>query len=33
MAVELAQGENTFTFRVGDDPGTRVVLTVYYTPG
>lgn len=33
MAVELSQGENTFVLRVGDDPGTRVTLTVYYTPG
>lgn len=33
MPVELNQGENTFVFRVGGDPGTRVTLTVYYTPG
>lgn len=33
MAVELNPGENTFVFRVGDDAGTRVTLTVYYTPG
>ena len=33
MPVELNPGENTFNFRVGNDGGTRVTLTVYYTPG
>jgi hypothetical protein len=33
MALELNPGENTFTFRVGDDAATRVTLTVYYQPG
>ena len=28
----LNQGENRFTFRVGDDRSTEVQLTVYYTP-
>jgi hypothetical protein len=32
MPVELNPGENTFTFRVGDDAGTRTTLTVYYQP-
>jgi hypothetical protein len=26
-------GENTFTFRVGDDTATAVTITVYYSPG
>lgn len=25
-------GENTFTFRVGDDTATAVTITVYYSP-
>lgn len=32
MLVELSVGENTMTFRVGDDPATRVTLTIYYNP-
>ena len=32
MLVELAVGQNVMTFRVGDDAGTRVTLTVYYNP-
>jgi hypothetical protein len=32
MLVELSVGANTFTFRVGDDPNTRVTITVYYNP-
>jgi hypothetical protein len=28
----LNVGENTFTFRVGDDTATAVTLTVYYSP-
>jgi hypothetical protein len=32
MLVELAVGQNTMSFRVGDDPATRVTLTVYYNP-
>jgi hypothetical protein len=32
MLVELTVGENTFTFRVGDDPNTRVTITIYYNP-
>jgi hypothetical protein len=31
MLVELAIGQNTLTFRVGDDTSTRVTLNVYYT--
>jgi hypothetical protein len=32
MLVELSVGANTFTFRVGDDPNTRVTITIHYNP-
>lgn len=32
FSVTLAEGENVFTFRVGDDGATAVDLTVYYAP-
>jgi len=32
MPVELAEGENRLTFRVGDDTDTAQVLLVTYRP-
>jgi hypothetical protein len=29
----LAEGQNTFKFRVADDMTTEVTLTIYYQPG
>jgi hypothetical protein len=32
FAESLRDGENTFKFRIGDDPSTEVQLTVFYSP-